>query len=140
MTVEPVDGVPAHGSPAENLFALLHRLAAAYCLVLGVLYWVRLVGLYDGALWRFDLMPLHWQVAAVSLAVMLPFAAVGLWSLSSWGVVIWAVCAAAETTMYAGFADLYGAEPLRLALHGAIALAYAVLQVLLYRERRAREA
>ncbi len=34
-------------------------------------------------------MPVHWQVATVTLAVFFPFAAVGLWMLASWGPVIW---------------------------------------------------
>ena len=38
---------------------------AVYCLMFGVLYWVRLIGNYDGPLWRFDLMPVHWQVVTV---------------------------------------------------------------------------
>ena len=47
---------------------------AGYCLLFGILYWIRLIGFYDGPLWRFDLMPVHWQVAAVMLAVFFPFA------------------------------------------------------------------
>ena len=39
---------------------------------------MRLIGFYDGPLWRFDLMPVHWQIAAVTLSVFYPFAASGL--------------------------------------------------------------
>src|SRR5690606_27666620 len=74
---------------AERVFVWFQRVIAAYCLMFGVLYWIRLIGLYDGSLWRFDLMPIHWQVAVVTLAVFFPFAAIGLWMLASWGPVIW---------------------------------------------------
>ena len=41
----------------EIIFDWFHRVVAAYCLLFGVLYWIRLIGVYDGPLWRFDLMP-----------------------------------------------------------------------------------
>ena len=53
-------------------------------------------------------MPVYWQVAAVTLAVFFPFAAIGLWMLASWGPVIWFICAVTETVMYFGFPNLYG--------------------------------
>ena len=82
-----------------------------------MLYWIRLIGFYDGPLWRFDLMPVHWQVAAVVLAAFFPFAAIGLWMLASWGPVIWFICAATETVMYLGFPDLFGQRMLIVASH-----------------------
>jgi hypothetical protein len=75
-------------SGVEVAFSWFQRIVAVYCLLFGVLYWVRLVGFYPGPLWRFDLMPIHWQVAAVTLAVLFPIAAAGLWMLASWGPVI----------------------------------------------------
>ena len=62
-------------STTEIIFAWFQRVIAGYCLLFGILYWIRLIGFYPGALWRFDLMPVHWQVAAVMLAVFFPFAA-----------------------------------------------------------------
>ena len=76
-------------SPSTGSTALI----AAYCLLFGVLYWIRLIGYYAGPLWRFDLMPVHWRVAGVMLAAFFPFAAIGLWMLASWGPVIWFICA-----------------------------------------------
>jgi hypothetical protein len=93
---------------AEVTFYWFHRVIAAYCLMFGLLYWIRLIGIYDGPTWRFDLMPVHWQVASVTLAVLFPFAASGLWMLASWGPVIWFLCAAMEGVMYAGFPELFG--------------------------------
>lgn len=125
-----------HPSVLENAFAWFLRVVAAYCLLFGVLYWIRLIGVYDTTLWRFDLMPLHWQVASVMLAVLFPFAAIGLWMLSSWGPVIWFICAVTEVVMYAGFPDLFGSRPLIVAAHVAVALIYAAFRVLLHLQRR----
>jgi hypothetical protein len=127
-------------STAEAIFAWFQRVVAAYCLLFGVLYWVRLIGFYPGSLWRFDLMPAHWQVAAASLAVLFPFAAAGLWMLASWGPVIWFICAAAETVMYAGFPRLYGERNLIVLSHAAVALLYVVLRTVIHvQKRRARQ-
>ena len=94
------DRGPIRPTLTEQAFVWFQRLIAGYCLLFGILYWVRLIGVYDGPLWRFDLMPVHWQVAAVTLAVFFPFAAIGLWMLASWGPVIWVICAVTETVMY----------------------------------------
>ncbi len=97
--------------PEETLaytgFVWFHRIVAVYCLVFGVTYWVRLIGIYDGPLWRFDLMPLHWQLASASLAALFPVAAIGLWMMVSWGPVIWLAAAAGEVIMHFGFPQLY---------------------------------
>ncbi|GAA2824880.1 hypothetical protein EDC40_10544 [Aminobacter aminovorans] len=125
-----------HPSAIESAFALFLRVVAGYCLLFGILYWVRLIGLYDGPLWRFDLMPIHWQVAAVTLSVFFPFAAIGLWMLSSWGPVIWFICAVTEIAMYAGFPELFGSRPLIVASHIAVALIYAAFRIVLHLKRR----
>ena len=136
MTDEVAPRLPIRPSAYEYALDLLLRAAALFCLVLGTAYWVRLLGFFPGAEWRFDLMPLYWQAAAVPLAVLFPFAAVGLWMLASWGPVVWFLCAATEIGMYGFFPEFYGKQPLILILHGAVAMAYAILRTLLYLERR----
>jgi len=123
-------------SLAEAGFAWFLRIIAAYCLLFGVLYWIRLIGLHDGTLWRFDLMPTHWQVASVVLAVFFPFAAIGLWMLSSWGPVIWFICAATETTMYVGFPQLFGERWVIIASHLFVALLYVAFRVVIALQKR----
>lgn len=123
-------------SLAETGFAWFLRIIAAYCLLFGVLYWIRLIGLHDGTLWRFDLMPIHWQVASVVLAVFFPFAAIGLWMLSSWGPVIWFICAATETIMYLGFPQLFGERWVIIASHLFVALLYVAFRVVIYLQKR----
>lgn len=132
----PMEQAVARPSTAALTFAWFHRIIAAYCLLFGVLYWIRLIGFYEGPLWRFDLMPVHWQVAAVSLSVLFPFAAIGLWMLASWGPVIWFICAAAETAMYAGFPNYFGQRPIIVMSHVLVALLYAAFRLVLYFQSR----
>ncbi len=117
-------------------FVWFCRFIAALCFYTGVTYWIRLIGFYDGPLNRFDLMPVHWQVAATSLAVLFPVAACGLWMVVSWGPVIWVAAALAETTMYLGFPNLFGEKPIALFAHAAVAFLYIAFRLALYREAR----
>lgn len=133
------DRGPIHPTMVETAFAWFQRLIAGYCLLFGVLYWVRLVGFYDGPLWRFDLMPVHWQVAAVILSVFYPFAAIGLWMLASWGPVIWGICVITEIVMYVVYPDPTGHGLLVVGVHLSVALLYAAFRLLIYRQRRNAE-
>ena len=123
----------------EMVFVWFQRIIAAYCLLFGILYWIRLIGVYDGPLWRFDLMPLHWQMAAVTLAALFPFAAIGLWMLASWGPVIWVICAVTEIAMYSLFPDLYGHRLLIVVSHLVVALFYTAFRLLMFWQKRRAE-
>jgi hypothetical protein len=125
-----------HPSTLDLLWRWFHRLIAAYSLLFGVLYWVRLIGLFEGSAWRFDLMPVHWQVVSVVLAVLFPFAASGLWMLASWGPVIWFLCAAIEIVMFVGFPDLFGSNLLVVAAHLMVATIYVAFRVVFYSRSR----
>ena len=115
----------------ELLFEWFQRIIAVYCLMFGVLYWVRLIGYFEGPLWRFDLMPVHWQVVTVSLAVFFPFAAAGLWMLASWGPVIWFICALTEAVMYLGFPELFGRHYAVVASHAFAAFLYTTFRIVI---------
>ncbi len=117
-------------------FAAFLRLVACLCIVQGVLYWIRLIGYYPGDLYRFDLMPVHWQIAASALAVLFPFAAAGLWMLASWGPVIWFLCAAGEIAMYTGFPQYFGDRPSVIFAHAAVAAIYCGFRAALQMRRR----
>lgn len=114
------------------------RSLALISLALGIAYWVRLVGLYPGEAWRFDLMPFYWRATAAPLAVLYPFAAVGLWAPASWGPVIWFAAALMEAVMYLGFPELFGDRPLLLGFHAVVLAAYAGLRLLRHFSRRAK--
>jgi hypothetical protein len=126
-------------SMIEFAYQWFNRAVALYCLLLGLAYWIRLVGFYEGTLWRFDLMPPYWQVPAVTLAVLFPLAASGLWMLASWGPVIWFTCALVETIMYAGFAELYGARPAIVVIHGIVLLLFLAFRGVLLLDQRRRD-
>ncbi len=121
---------------AEVSFVWFHRTIAVYCLLFGVLYWIRLIGYYDGVFWRFDLMPVHWQIASASLAVLFPFAAVGLWTIASWGPVVWFCCAAAEAVMYVGFPEFFGAGQVFVISHATVAVIYCVFRIVIHLQGR----
>ncbi|MBS9720092.1 hypothetical protein JYU29_05245 [Tianweitania sp. BSSL-BM11] len=121
---------------AEGALAWLHRLVAVYCLLFGILYWIRLIGLNDGLTWRFDTMPITWQAASVLLAVFFPFAAIGLWMLASWGPVLWLICAITEIVMYVGFPQIYGFRIGAVATHCIVAALYLTLRLVIYLQRK----
>ncbi|MBZ0164986.1 MAG: DUF6163 family protein [Notoacmeibacter sp.] len=123
---------------AENGLVWLSRVVAGYSLLFGILYWIRLIGFFPGQLWRFDLMPVHWQVAAISLAVLYPFAAIGLWTLASWGPVVWFICAAGEIAMYGVLTDMFGVRSAIVVSHLAIAMLYGVFKLVIWLQRRER--
>lgn len=132
-----LSGQPVLGpSTVETLFAWFQRIIATYCMMFGILYWVRLVGYYDAPNWRFDLMPIPWQVVAVTLAAFFPFAAAGLWMLASWGPVIWFICAATETVMYGAFPDIFGRHYVVIASHLFAAGLYVAFRLALAWQRR----
>ena len=129
---------PVRATTLELIYQWFHRVVALYCLLYGVFYWIRLIGYYDGANWRFDLMPIHWQVATVCLAVLFPFAASGLWMLASWGPVIWFICAAIETAMYVGFPERFGSRDQVVAAHLAVAVLYCIFRLVFFIRKRRR--
>lgn len=127
-------------STIERTFEVFLRLVAFGCLVAGLRYWGALIGLGGDAAARFDLMPLHWKIAASALAVLYPVAATGLWMTVSWGPVIWVVAAATEAAMFGAFPHLFGAHPMVLVVHGLVAVLYIALRLALAFERRRRAA
>lgn len=134
------DSVPLRATALDVSWQWFHRAVALFGLLCGLFYWARLIGINDGPEWRFDLMSVHWQVASVTLAVLFPFAASGLWMVTSWGAVIWFLGAAIEIGIYAGFPELFGSRPVLVAVHILIASAYGGLRTALFLRRRQRAA
>ncbi|WP_342587584.1 DUF6163 family protein [Pararhizobium arenae] len=129
-------------SLAEILFGIFLRLVAVSCFWFGLNYWGLLIGYtFDGA-GRFDLLPVAWRVAATTLAVIYPVAALGLWLTVSWGPVIWIVAAAAEIAMFGFYPQIFGTKPFLLVLHGTVAVVFVLFRIviLLQRSRQAKAA
>lgn len=125
-------------SLAETGFVWFMRLLSIYCMAQGVAYWIRLIGLHPGLLWRFDLMPWPWQTAAVSLAVLFPVAATGLWMRAPWGPVVWFGAALVETAMYTVFERIFVAKPMVGVTNLLILGIYIAFRVILFFQTRER--
>lgn len=123
-------------TPLQLSWLWFHRAVAIFGLLCGLIYWARLIGVSDATHWRFDLMSVHWQVASVTLAVLFPFAASGLWMLASWGAVIWFLCAGIEIGMHAGFPAIFGARPALVTVHILIALIYCCFRLIFFLQKR----
>ncbi|WP_455480027.1 DUF6163 family protein [Bartonella sp. B23] len=105
------------------------RFLALICFGLSALYWLRLVGVFPGTLWRFDLMPWQWQFLSGTLAVIYPIALIGLWMYSLWGIFLW--CIAAFTEILA--MKIYYSNYQLLALfYGILFLVLMALQIMMF--------
>ncbi|WP_074380675.1 DUF6163 family protein [Bartonella doshiae] len=105
------------------------RFLALICLGLSVLYWIRLVGVFPGELWRFDLMPWRWQFLSATLAIIYPIALIGLWMYSPWGIILWCIAALTETIAICSFNFVY--QPFMLIFHGMLFLVLITLQIIM---------
>ncbi|MCZ2158761.1 DUF6163 family protein [Bartonella sp. 220] len=102
------------------------RFLALICLGLSIFYWVRLVGVFPGTLWCFDLMPWQWQFISATLAIVYPIALIGLWMFSFWGIVLWCIAAIIETlTMYYA-TSIYQSFAI---FHGILFLTFIIIQI-----------
>ncbi|WP_345119097.1 DUF6163 family protein [Bartonella pachyuromydis] len=104
------------------------RFLALICFSLSIFYWICLVGVFPNTLWRFDLMPWHWQFASTTLAIVYPIALIGLWMYSLWGIVLWCIAAFIEIlTMY--YSDSID-QSFVLLFHGILCLIFMILQIM----------
>jgi hypothetical protein len=110
---------------ADRIAAIEHfflRVVALVLIAVAIQYWMKVTGLNQPGGMRFDLLPSHWQAVAAVLSVILPVAALGLWGLNGWGVVVWIAAAATEIAMHTVFAGRFGVDAMKVAFH-ATALA-----------------
>lgn len=113
----------------DLLATVYPRVVALFLIYFALRYWMQLIGLHEGAEFRFDTMSAHWRAAAASLAVLMPVAAVGMWCGFSWGIVVWLLAAGAESLMYFWFADLFGRSAFTVAFHLVTVAGYAGLRL-----------
>ena len=78
----------------------------------------------------FETMDVSGRAGAITLVFLDLFAAVGLWIRAVWGPVMWAVAVIVETAMYTLLSDLFGSQPLRVAVHCVLIGIYLVLAAL----------
>lgn len=127
-----------HLTVKDKTIISLMMIPALFCLCLGLYYWVRLIGVFAGDTWRFDLMPWYWRAMSCSLAVIYPIAACGLWTASRWGIILWAAAALYESGAYIFYAADFGRNWLILLLHIIFFSFYGLLLYAL-RENKNRE-
>ncbi len=120
----------------QSLFVVFLRLVAVVCLWLGLQYWAMLVGYSSGGSGRFDLLSLPWQVAASSLAVLLPIVSLGLWLTVSWGPVLWVCAATTQLLMYTMWPQNFGTNDSVLIFHAVVASLYILFRIALWLEER----
>ena len=136
MSMETDSNGPPKSTLTEILFVVFLRMVAIACFRFGMQYWAMLVGYAGGGVARFDLLPAAWRAAGVSLAVVFPVAALGLWLAVSWGPVIWACAALGQVLMYTVWKDVYGDNILVPAMHAFILVVYTLFRIALFLERR----
>ena len=113
----------------DKLCTLFLRMIALFFVVFAIQYWLRIVGFYEGELFRFDTMPNHWKAAVAILAVLYPVTALGLWGLFSWGIVLWVAALIVEGVMYLGYPHLFGSADMLVIFHVSGILVYLAFRL-----------
>jgi hypothetical protein len=118
-----------------SLVLVFMRLVACILLAAGLARACQILGITPDGKTFADLAP-AWRAGATTLALADLFAAVGLWVGAGWGPVMWAVAMAIEVSMYTVFADVFGGEPLRVAVHVVLFCTFLLLTFLEWRRMR----
>ncbi len=120
-------GGPVVGQDAPSGVTTVYlRVVALLLLLAGLARACQILGITaDGSTFS-DLAP-AWRAGAATLLLVDIFSAVGLWIGAAWGPVMWAVALAVEVSMYTLFADLFGAYPVRIAVHATLFAGFLLL-------------
>ncbi|WP_336279278.1 DUF6163 family protein [Bartonella sp. CB175] len=115
------------------IYSFYLRFLALICLSLSIFYWLRLVGVFPGVLWQFDLMPWQWKFLTGTLAIIYPIALIGLWMYSPWGIVLWCIAVFTETFVIKTlcFDSVSTYQSLMPLFHGTLFLIFMILQIMI---------
>lgn len=117
---------------AARLTAYYLRAVAMLLLAAGLARAALILGLtFDGA--SFATLTPPWRAAVSTLLLLDIFAAVGLWTGAAWGPVMWVVAIVVEVAMHTALSDVFGPDPLRVAMHGVLFGIFAVLSYIDWR-------
>ena len=123
---------PPESTWLDIAFDWFIRLLAVVFVGFAILSWLRIIGFFPGDNWRFDTMSDAWKIAGAVLAVLHPVVAVGLWTLLSWGQVVWVLAIAIEITMYGLFPGFFGTNPMLVNFHLGCIAVFLVLRAAAY--------
>lgn len=113
----------------ETGFIWFLRLLSFFCMGMGIYWSIRIVGIFEGDLWRFDLMPTPWKLITLVMSLLYLFASVGLWLLAPWGAVVWFVAAIIEVTIYVPLGNMFGYSPMNIITNVLIALLFGAFRI-----------
>jgi hypothetical protein len=120
------------------LYNVFLSIVALACVAGTVKYWAMLMGITDGGALRFDIAPLHWRLAATTLALLLPLTALGVWFQTAFGLWGWILVTFIQYLMHAVLPQWYGGDPFNLLFSGSVVILFLVFQTLFYLRERKR--
>jgi hypothetical protein len=122
------------GSHWTTRLVLFLRLMAAVSMLKGLYHWAEVCGFIGGREGGFMAHGTQWQTATVFFAVIDLVAAVGLWLAAPWGAVVWLTAAVSMAVIDLFFQQVYGPQPIVVALEGLVIAAYLFLAIQAARE------
>lgn len=141
LDVSLAGGNPDRDTVPENLdrlYQVFLVLVTLTCILGAVNYWAQLMGISHGGALRFDIAPLHWQIAQVILALLLPLTALGIWFRNSFGLWGWILVAAIQFLMHGFLIDSYGQNQMHLAASAGIVVLFIIFKFSFYRREKQR--
>ncbi|RCL00809.1 MAG: hypothetical protein JSC188_000819 [Candidatus Tokpelaia sp. JSC188] len=122
----------------NKVFLILISVLAIFCLFMGAFYWVRLIGVFPGPLWRFDLMPWNWRILCSSLSVLYPMASNGIWMGSRWGITLWFCASSTETVCMTLYSNYFSWNLWISLLHISCFVCYGFFSMMLFFKKSER--
>ena len=124
---------PSKRSWTDRLVLFL-RLMAGVSMVKGLFHWAMVCGFIGEADGGFLGHTTQWQTATIFFAVIDPVAAVGLWLAAPWGAVVWLTSSVSMAVILLFFQQIFGGQPIVVALEAVAVAAYLVLAIQAARE------
>ena len=119
----------------EGIMNLFMRVLAFVFICFAIRYWLLMVGILEPDI-RFDTMPNHWKIAGTFYSVFYPVAALGLWGLFRWGIVIWFITAGFELAMHLIYPQLFGEYNALVIFHFASMGAWLIYALIEYLDKK----
>ena len=142
VTTDPIDELaPVLASEQRRIegtwtgrLVIFLRVMASISMLKGLFHWAAVcgfVGAHDGGFLGHE--P-QWRTATVFFAVIDLVAAVGLWLAAPWGAVVWLTSAVSMAVITVFFPQVYGAQPMIVALEAVVIAVYLFLAIQAARE------